>query len=177
MKRKFKKWWSTISSISTKRMITSHLKIIEITKIQRSHAQSFNFLWTIVWPFVLFRLVIVLSVLIRLTASDCSFCIFKIVLEIFKKYGLYFLKLGFITQMESPIYMGYWCLMPLSTILQWDRFGQFYWWRKLEHQENITNQPEATKKPQTCGIKQTRVYLARGYRTHSFSGGRYWLHR
>jgi hypothetical protein len=92
---------------------------------------------------------------------------------LFKMYGLYFLKLGFITQMESPIYMGYWCLMPLSTILQSYRFGQFYWWRKLEHQENITNQPEATKKPQTCGIKQSRVYLARGYRTHSFSGGRY----
>ena len=90
MKRKFKKWWSTISSISTKRKITSHLKIIEITKIQRSHAQSFNFLWPIALTFVLFLLVIVLSVLIRFMASDCSFCIFKIVFEIFKMYCLYF---------------------------------------------------------------------------------------
>ena len=66
------------------------------------------------------------------------------------------------------VWIGLWCLTPLSTIFQLYCGGQFYWWRKQEYpKEKKTHWPATSD----------WVHLAMNrLRTHTFSGDRLWLH-
>jgi len=64
--------------------------------------------------------------------------------------------------------------MPLLTIFQLYRGGQFYWWRKLEYWENHRH---VASHWQTLSHNVSSTPCHEQVQTHNVSGDRHWLHR
>ena len=62
--------------------------------------------------------------------------------------------------------------MPLSTIFQLYRGGQFYWWRKPENPDKTTDLSQVTDKLLSHNVVSSTLHM-KGIRTHNVSSDRH----
>ena len=86
--------------------------------------------------------------------------------------GLFFFADSvFISFFKLDFWLGLWCLTPLSTIYQFYRCDQFYWWRKPEYLEKTTDLLQTL----SHNIVSSTPHLS-WVRTHNISGHRHcWI--
>jgi len=73
--------------------------------------------------------------------------------------------------LQTNIGLGFWCLMPISTIFQLYRGSHFNWWRRLEYSEKTIDLSQVTDKYKQYifTVKQHTVLPSNNTNPNSFS--------